>query len=126
VRPTRRPDLSQSFITALRDKYTGEVGPASAQIQFSGKVAEEVGFEKIRRKQANLAELKYAVLDGNRVASPYAAAAAAAGEGEEEPRIAATCPRIVELELSRNLFTKLGPVVDICAELPALRGLRLK
>lgn len=124
MRPTRRVDPPQSFLAALRDKYTGEVAAASAQIQFSGKVAEEVGFDKIRRKQANLGELKYAVLDGSRIAYPYAAAGEA--EGEAEARIATTCPRVIELDLSRNLFTRLGTVVDICSELPALRHLRLK
>ncbi|KAI1856968.1 hypothetical protein JX265_008667 [Neoarthrinium moseri] len=116
VRPSRTAEPARSFIAALRDKYTGDVSAASAHIRFSGKIAEEVGFEKIRRKQAELAELKFVILDGSRVAFPYA-------EGDEP--IAQTCPKVIQLELSRNLFTKLGIVVQICSELPELRNLRL-
>jgi tubulin-specific chaperone E len=117
VRPTRSAERPQSFIAALQDKYTGEVSAASAQIRFSGKIAEEVGFQKIQRQQANLAELKFVILDGTRIAFPYA-------EGDQ--RIVATCPKTVELDLSRNLFTNFETVVDICSELPVLRNLRLK
>jgi tubulin-specific chaperone E len=89
----------------------------TAAIQFSGKVAEEVGFEKIRRKQAQLSELRYAVLDEARIATVYK-------EGDQS--IAETCPKVVELDLSRNLFKKIGTVAAICSELPRLRNLRLK
>lgn len=117
VRPTRSAEQPQSFVAALQDKYTGEVSAASAQIKFSGKIAEEVGFQKIQRQQANLAELKFVILDGSRIAHAYA-------EGDQ--RIATTCPKTTELDLSRNLFAKLETVVDICSELPALRNLRIK
>ncbi|KAK9773678.1 putative HotDog domain-containing protein [Seiridium cardinale] len=116
VRPTRSREPPRSFIAALQDKYTGEVSAASAQIKFSGKVAEEVGFQKIQRKQANLAELKFVLLDGTRIACPYA-------EGDQ--RIGETCPKAFELDLSRNLFTSLETVVHICSELPGVRNLRL-
>ncbi|CAJ2501018.1 Uu.00g038710.m01.CDS01 [Anthostomella pinea] len=115
VRPTRPAEAPQSFVAALQDKYTAELSNASA-IQFSGKVAEEVGFEKIRRKQAQLSELRFAVLDGMRVASVY---------GEGDASILETCPKVVELDLSRNLFTHVGSVVAICSELASLRSLRL-
>jgi hypothetical protein len=117
VRPTRSSEPPQSFVAALKEKYTSEISAVSAQIRFSGKVAEEVGFEKIRRKQADLAELKFAILDGTRIAYAYA-------DGDE--RVHDVCPKIVELDLSRNLFVKVGTVVEICSELPALRNLRLK
>ena len=117
MRPTRTAQAPRSFIAALKEKYTAEISASGAQIRFSGKVAEEVGFEKIRRKQADLAELKHAILDGARIAFPYA-------EGDE--RIGTTCPKVIDLELSRNLFTRIAPVVDICSELPGLRSLRLK
>ncbi|KAI4601458.1 hypothetical protein KJ359_011587 [Pestalotiopsis sp. 9143b] len=116
VRPTRSAEQPQSFVAALQDKYTGEVSAASAQIKFSGKIAEEVGFQKIQRQQANLAELKFVILDGSRIAGAYA-------EGDQ--RIATTCPKTTELDLSRNLFARLETVVDICSELPALRNLRI-
>ncbi|ORY62176.1 HotDog domain-containing protein [Pseudomassariella vexata] len=116
VRPTRTAETPQSFVAALKEKYTSEISAASAQIKFSGKIAEEVGFEKIRRRQADLAELKFAIVDGTRIAYDYA-------DGDE--RIGDLCPKIVEADFSRNLFTRIGTVVQICSELPALRSVRL-
>jgi len=116
VRPTRPADKPNSFIGALQDKYTAELANTGT-IQFSGKVAEEVGFEKIRRKQAQLSELRYAVLDETRIFTVYK-------EGDQS--IIETCPKVVELDLSRNLFKKIGTVAAICSELPRLRNLRLK
>lgn len=37
-----------------------------------------------------------------------------------------TCPKIVELDLSRNLFEDVQDVVDICGELDDLKSLKLK
>ncbi|KAI1357096.1 Thioesterase/thiol ester dehydrase-isomerase [Xylaria sp. FL0043] len=115
VRPGRPAATPVSFIAALQDKYTAELTNTTV-IQFSGKVAEEVGFEKIRSKQAQLSELRYVVLDGACIATAY---------GEGDPSISETCPKVVELDLSRNLFKRIGTVVEICAELPRLRELRL-
>ncbi len=116
VRPTRPTEKPQSFVSALVEKYTAELSDAKA-IQFSGKVAEEVGFEKIRRKQARLSELKFAILDGTRIASAYS-------EGNDP--IGTICPKIKDLDISRNLFRHVGTVVAICSELTDLRSLRLK
>ncbi|KAI1075815.1 Thioesterase/thiol ester dehydrase-isomerase [Whalleya microplaca] len=115
VRPTRPAGKAQSFVAALTEKYAAELSNASA-IQFSGKIAEEVGFEKIRRKQAQLSELKVVILDDSRVASVYA-------DGDKP--ISEICPKVVELDLSRNLFQRIGTVIAICSELPGLRNLRL-
>jgi tubulin-specific chaperone E len=124
VRPTRQPDRPQSFVAAVQEKYASEAtaghAPVSSarEITISGKVAEEVGFDKIRRKLANVGELKIVILDGMRVAY-------ASGPEGEKP-IRETCPRITELDLSRDLLTNFGEVVDICAQLPDLRSLRIK
>ncbi|GAP83592.1 putative tubulin-specific chaperone e protein [Rosellinia necatrix] len=115
IRPTRPAEAPVSFIAALQDKYTAELANNVA-IQFSGKVAEEVGFAKTRSKQAQLSELRYAVLDGTCIATAY---------NEGDPSITETCPKVVELDLSRNLFQKVGLVVPICSALPRLRELRL-
>jgi tubulin-specific chaperone E len=118
VRPTRASEAPRSFIAAVKDKYTSDISAASAQIRFSTKVAEEVGFEKIRRRQADLAELKFAILDSTRIDDRV--------YERQDERINELCPKITELDLSRNLFTKVGTVVRICSELPGLRNLRLK
>jgi hypothetical protein len=128
VRPSRRADQPQAFVSALQEKYgsgglsadqAGAAGESSpAQIEISGKVVEEVGFEKIRRRLAQLQELRIVILDGMRIGD-----AGAAGDGLS---VRQTCPRVTELDLSRNLFTDFGTVVSICAELAELRTLRLK
>lgn len=113
---------------------TRDLAPiASAnQIEISGKVVEEVGFDKIRRKLAQLHELRIVILDGMRIA--FAETVAAPGSGspiapsgaEAGGSIREVCPRVVELDLSRNLFTRFGTVVDICSSLDELKSLRVK
>ncbi|KAI2618472.1 Thioesterase/thiol ester dehydrase-isomerase [Hypoxylon sp. NC1633] len=115
VRPTRPAEKPQSFVAALTEKYASELAQ-TAVIKFSNKVAEEVGFDKIQRKQAQLSELKVVIVDGARISSAYS-------DGDEP--ISQICPKIVELDLSRNLFQRVSTVVTICAELSALRSLRL-
>ena len=84
---------------------------------ISGKVAEEMGFDKIRRKQAQVKELKIVILDGMRIST-------ATKPGEDT--IAETSPNIMQLDLSRNLLESFGPALEICRNLPALRRLSLK
>ena len=128
VRPTRPAQTPRTFLEALHDKYAGEVSAdgrggtvvssSGPQIVISGKVAEEVGFDKIRRQLANLDELKIAILDGMRVAYAHGP--------DDEKSIRETSPRITELDLSRALFTDFGEVADMCAQLQELRFLRVK
>ncbi|KAI0117346.1 RNI-like protein [Daldinia grandis] len=115
VRPTRPIEKPQSFVRAVTQKYASELEKTAA-IMFSNKIAEEVGFEKIQRKQAQLSELRAVIVDGARIATPYL---------EGDGPIGETFPKITELDLSRNLFQNVGTVVAICSELPALRSLRL-
>lgn len=116
MRPTRPVDKPQSFVAAVTERYASELAKTSV-IKFSNKVAEEVGFDKIQRQQAQLSELKVVIVDGAKIAVPRF-------EGDEP--ISEAFPKIVELDLSRNLFQKVGTVVAICSELSALRNLRLK
>lgn len=125
VRPTRPSDPPRSFIEAVRDKYADEpVGDAASrpkEIVISGKVAEEVGFDKIRRRMAQLHELTIIIVDGARisfVSSPD-------GSSGADCSVKETCPRIVELDISRNLISDMSTVVDICSQLSDLRNLRL-
>ncbi|KAI1468645.1 RNI-like protein [Daldinia caldariorum] len=115
VRPTRPIEKPQSFVRAVTEKYASEL-EKTIEIRFSNKVAEEVGFEKIQRKQAQLSELRAVIVDGARIATAYL---------EGDSSIRETFPKIVELDLSRNLFQKVETVVAICSELPILRSLRL-
>ncbi|EAA29675.2 RNI-like protein [Neurospora crassa] len=126
IRPTRPADAPQTFLSALQLKYASDVpsenGPMlpEKQIVVGGKVAEEVGFDKIRRKQAQLSELKIVILDGSCITSAYSHNT----DREDHQTIRQTCPKVVELDISRNLFTDFGTVVDICSELDSLHSLR--
>lgn len=120
VRPTRPAEKGQSFISALNEKYVGtdqEKESQPAQIVIGTKVAEEMGFDKIRRQMAELTELKVAIVDGARVDKAVV---------DGDVSIQDTCPKVTQLDISRNLFETVGPVVDICAGLPALRKLAIK
>jgi hypothetical protein len=123
VRPTRAVDPAQSFVEAVHQKYaTGLTKQANvmapeAQIMISGaKVAEEVGFDKIRAQLAQLHELKIVLVDGLQV------------DRAEKPnsKIRDVCPKIAELDLSRNLFESCSEIIHICSELDNLRTLKLK
>lgn len=124
MRPSRPADPPRHFLAAVNHKYASEYTlpdgrRAAEEIVFFGKRAEEVGFEKIRRKQANIGELTVVILEDLQVASARA-------EDESEGIITKTCPKITQLDLSRNLFERLDPVFDICREVPNLRHLTLK
>ena len=92
------------------------------RIEISGKVVEEVGFERIRKQQAVLQELKIVVLDGLRICGVGKGVDVAQVQNE----IFSTCPNITELDLSRNLFEDWKDVADICASLKKLRSLKAR
>ncbi|KAI6770112.1 hypothetical protein HG530_004741 [Fusarium avenaceum] len=123
VRPSRPADPPRHFLAAVNHKYASEYTlpdgrRAAEEIVFFGKRAEEVGFEKIRRKQANIGELTVVILEDLQVDSARA-------DDEADGIIAKTCPKITQLDLSRNLFDRLDHVFDICRELPHLQHLTL-
>ncbi|CAG8971288.1 hypothetical protein HYALB_00001455 [Hymenoscyphus albidus] len=112
-------DPEQSFVEAVHEKYDppeeeGTENHVTPNV-ISGKVVEEVGFDKIKKQQAQLHKLSHVLVDGMRISSA------------ETPHqtIRETCPKIVELDLSRNLFDDFEVVVRICGELDALRSVRL-
>ncbi|OHE90689.1 CAP-Gly domain-containing protein [Colletotrichum orchidophilum] len=120
VRPTRRSDAAQSFVTALHGKYASEaVSRREPEIQivfFGKKPAEEVGFDKIRRQLARVEDLTIVILDGTRIQLDVV-------DGDKSIRD--TSPLISELDLSRNLFEGFSQVIKICQELDSLKSLRL-
>jgi small nuclear ribonucleoprotein (snRNP)-like protein len=126
-------------LEALREKYASEhyselvwtsnpIGHASQQpIEISGKVVEEVGFDKIRKQIAELQELRIVLLDGMRIAgvlSSYEQPESEVLEAAKE--IATTCPKIEELDLSRSLLCSWRHVWDICNQLKELKKLKVK
>lgn len=122
VRLTRQAEPEQSFVEAVHQKYATEItaqpvaGAVDTQIVISGKVAEEVGFDKIRQQLSQLHELRIILVDGLRINCAE----------RNDNTIRSVCPKIVELDLSRNLFEDWEEVAHICRELDNLRSLRLK
>lgn len=139
MRPSRPADSSRGFLDALREKYAsefltrqtrGDAGEGEQEpekpIEFNGKVAEEVGFDKIRKQLAELEELKIVLVDALRVAGVLAQEASRAQIEDACSEIERTCPKIVELDLGWNLLTSWRDVADICGPLNRLKLLRLK
>ena len=111
----------------MRTKYAAiETGhhAAAAQntIRISGKEAEEVGFEKIARQQAQLHNLRIVVLDDLLVKAYDNTETTSDGLDH----IQETCPNITDLDLGRNLFETLSEISEICDRLPKLKFLRLE
>jgi hypothetical protein len=117
MRTTAIPDVPQSFLEAVREKYAPpDPDVPTTEHVISGKVAEEIGFEKIRRQQAQLHRLTVVLVDGLRINTAE----------KTDSFIRKTCPRVIELDLSRNLFEDFETVVRICGELDSLTTLRIK
>jgi hypothetical protein len=122
IRSTRRLDSERTFLEAVKQKYASDETDQALtvaldqQIEISGKVVEEVGFDKIRQQLAQLHELKIVIVDGMRIKKA----------DEDKDDIAKTCPSIVELDWSRNLFQNITETEAICQKLGNLRVLKLK
>ncbi|PYH99094.1 RNI-like protein [Aspergillus ellipticus CBS 707.79] len=141
VRPSRPADKPRGFLEALREKYASEFleeqlarqngseltsGDALHKpIRFNSKVAEEVGFDKIRKQLAKLEELKIVLLDGLRVSGALANEANPEDIESAYAEIEQTCPLITELDLSQNLLTSWSVIARICKRLKALKALKL-
>ncbi|KAI9878772.1 MAG: hypothetical protein M1830_010574 [Pleopsidium flavum] len=137
VRPSRPVDQPLGFLQALHQKYASDNPQSSTfissgkglerPIEISGKVVEEVGFEKIRLQLARLYELQIVLLDGLCIAG-LLSDAQAHHKGiwlKELDRIEESCPKITELDLSRNLIESWGEVAGVCIALSKLKSLRL-
>ena len=115
----------------VRGKYASELihgvydihesKPGDHTIRISGKNIEEVGFEKVRRQIANLKQLRIIVVDTLRINRPEARSQI---PGPRPFDITNTCPRVWELDISRNLFETWAEIIDICRQLPRLTNLR--
>ncbi|KAI9735213.1 MAG: hypothetical protein M1834_001803 [Cirrosporium novae-zelandiae] len=135
VRPTRKQDQTRNFLDALHEKYASDT-EASLQIRsqgavrFNGKIAEEVGFEKIRKQLAALNELKIVILDDMCISGILEKPRGLNRDSKEEvkdmmKKIEETCPKIQELDLSRNLIEDWEDIVYICQSLKGLQTLKL-
>ena len=142
MRPIRAADKPRAFVEALRFKYASDsdaaplniayqvgkppVQPGEKPIKISGKQVEEVGFDKIRAQQADLAELRIVLLDCLCVRRPIQPSRRGKWYGCDATDIREVCPKITELDLSRNLLEDWHEVAEICAQLDGLRSLKVE
>lgn len=111
----KTPGAEQSFLEAIRKKY-GHVETPEVETRLSrSKVVENVGFQKVQDQLGQLDKLEIVLVDGHGIKN-----------AESAERILKTCPRIVELDLSRNLFDDYLDIIRICGALEHLRRLRLR
>lgn len=119
------PDVHIVFSTHPDDhtKAKDTLYRMNRPIKFSGKVAEEVGFDKIRKQLAQLEELRIVILDGLGMCRPEVRGGGWM-EGKGASEVAEACPKTVELDLSRNMFEEWREVASICEQLERVRDLR--
>lgn len=119
-------EYEEELAQSKQKEEAGTAVPLPDQIRFNGKVVEEVGFEKIRKKLAELQELRIIILDGLRISGLLANDVAPEQREKAVEDIEKTCPRIVELDLSHNLLQRWADVRDICRPLKKIKLLKLK
>lgn len=121
LRATQSWDESRTFLQALREKYISPQDANNAEIVYiSGKHAEEVGLEKLAKRQALLQGIHTLVLD--RMCIRYSAGG---GDGEDEKIIEGLCKDVTSLDVGGNLFESWKEVLGLCRLFPKLRSLTL-
>lgn len=88
-----------------------------------------MGFEKIRRRLAELQELRIVLLDGlciTRQLSAFRGRAGVEAELASGTDVKDVSPKIIELDLSRNLFEEWREIAQICVQLENQRSLRVE
>ena len=135
LRPTRKPDPERTLLEAIKFKYASGGGPgrhvADDTIEISGKVVEEVGFEKIQKQLSALADLKIVLADELVISSITPQHASPEDLLDAQHDLGQTCPNIVELDIGWNVIENWQDVVDMCSPLKKLKilkagGLRLR
>ncbi|KAI7220759.1 tubulin-specific chaperone [Hortaea werneckii] len=119
LRPNQQWDKPRSFLEALKEKYASDNDPSEHEaIQISAhKQAEEVGFDKFARRQAQLRGIHTIVLDRMCIRhSP---------DDAESAEIGTVCKDVTDLDLSSNLFETMQEIIDIARRLPKLRCLTI-
>lgn len=138
VRPSRKPDLERTLLEAIRFKYgmakkdplTTSGDAESGSIAISGKVVEEVGFEKIQRQLAVLGELRIVLADELAVFGVARRDATTQEVEDAQEELGKTCPSIIELDVGWNTIETWQDVADMSRPFKRLKilkasGLRL-
>ncbi|KAJ3211916.1 hypothetical protein HDU67_004188 [Dinochytrium kinnereticum] len=123
---TEMSGIVETGLAALRGEKRGEdvkegvvkTVERSGHVKLGDKnvVVEMVGWEEVSRRQSKVWRLREISLAGMEVG----------WIGSEVPGLLGMiCPSVVDLDLSRNLFSRWAEVAMVCCELPALESLRL-
>ncbi|EXJ85067.1 hypothetical protein A1O3_05742 [Capronia epimyces CBS 606.96] len=140
VRPSRKDDPERTLLEAIKFKYAASNDPARSSgsgdategtIEISGKVVEEVGFDKIKKQLSILSDLKIVLVDELVVSGIAPRGASREDIQAAQIELARTCPNIVELELGWNIIETWQDIVDSSAPFKKLKilkasGLRLR
>ncbi|KAK9447618.1 uncharacterized protein V1518DRAFT_96412 [Limtongia smithiae] len=112
----RKFDEPRDFVTVLRERYAPKAidEMEKEDISFGLKVAERVGFDKIREILSHLDQLTLVTLDKQCIASV-----------SDFSDLRSICPNIQSLDISNNLFETLSDIAKITSQLPQLGYLRL-
>lgn len=94
-----------------------DAGTGAEIVYFSTKQAEEVGFDKFARRQAQLQGIHVLVLDHMQIRANQSR--------DEDETIAHFCANVTDLDLSSNLFESLQDIVELASLLPKLLHLNL-
>lgn len=121
-------------VTGHDEQYNGTNETRDTPIRISGKEVEEVGFDKIRRQLANLQELRIVLLDGycigqqedsEQMQTEADVPSRRPSSIEDRRDIKEVCPKVMELDLSRNLLETWSEVAHICHQLGKMKILRV-
>ncbi|KAK5054591.1 hypothetical protein LTR84_001482 [Exophiala bonariae] len=138
VRPSRKPDPERTLLEAIRFKYgmsktdprTESAETETTPIAISGKVVEEVGFEKIQKQLSVLGDLRIVLVD-ELIVSGVARRDATTQEVEDaQEELSKTCPSLIELDVGWNTIENWQDVADMSLPFKKLKilkasGLRL-
>lgn len=125
VKSSRKIDAEQTVVEAIKAKYGSAGAPDLDVVIISGKVAEEVGFDKIAQEQSRLADLRIVLIDQMVVNGVAARNASHSKVRDAQEELRATCPNITELDLGWNTFESWTDVALICTALPKLKVLKI-
>lgn len=140
LRPSRKPDPEVTLLEGIKAKYAPSATSKSIDrsadrdneaIEISGKVVEEVGFDRIKKQLSLLADLKIVLVDELAISGIARRDALRDEVSNAQRELQRTCPNIVELDIGWNTIETWQDVADICLPLKKLRilkasGLRLR
>lgn len=137
LRPFRKHDRERTLLEAIRFKYspstsdTAKIETEESTIEISGKVVEEVGFDRIQKQLSILADLKIVLVDELVLSGIAPHGASKEDIRNAQAELGQTCPNIVELDLGWNTVETWQDVAEMCVPFKKMKilkasGLRLR